>query len=376
MRGVRLASFGEGDPHSRLEVRDDLLVPPLNPSTNDVLVRVEATSVNPIDLAMRKGYARKILFRARAKESPMTLGFDCVGTVVQTGKSAWSFKVGDRVWGSTSLFRDGCNAEYVLVEEPALAQAPANLTSVKAAALPTAAVAAWKALVESGQLGPVGSPSPLNPSATTDRQRVFINGDSDGVGVIALQLLKHYGHHASAVCSAPNVPKFTQLIDAGGGEVIDHTREPDWAARLAGEGKEYDVLLDTVGTDEAEAQCVKLLKRGGKYLSLRPLVLDLIHEHGPFMGAMKGWWSIVKKQVEMKKEKDVLVNYVTCGPDGKVLEQVRRLVEEGVIRPDVDRVFDDLAQLPEAHALLERGEARGKVVIKVQDPLTAAAAAH
>ncbi|ELR22152.1 uncharacterized protein ACA1_160400 [Acanthamoeba castellanii str. Neff] len=74
----------------------------------------------------------------------------------------------------------------------------------------------------------------------------------------------------------------------------------------------------------------------------------------------------------MKKEKDVLVNYVTCGPDGKV----RRLVEEGVIRPDVDRVFDDLAQLPEAHALLERGEARGKVVIKVQDPLTAAAAAH
>ncbi len=84
MRGVRLASFGEGDPHSRLEVRDDLLVPPLNPSTNDVLVRVEATSVNPIDLAMRKGYARKILFRARAKESPMTLGFDCVGAFAPT----------------------------------------------------------------------------------------------------------------------------------------------------------------------------------------------------------------------------------------------------------------------------------------------------
>ncbi len=117
----------------------------------------------------------------------------------------------------------------------------------------------------------------------TVRQRVFINGDSDGVGVVALQLLKHYGHHVSVVCSAPNVPKFTQLVDAGGGEVIDHTHEPDWAARLAGEGKEYDVLLDTVGTDEAEAQCVKLLKRGGKYLSLRPLVLDLIHEHGPFM---------------------------------------------------------------------------------------------
>jgi NADPH:quinone reductase-like Zn-dependent oxidoreductase len=82
MRGVRLSSFGEGEPGSRLEVRDDLLVPPLNPSTDDVLVRVEATSVNPIDLDMRKGYARQILFRARAKESPMTLGFDCVGALL------------------------------------------------------------------------------------------------------------------------------------------------------------------------------------------------------------------------------------------------------------------------------------------------------
>jgi NADPH:quinone reductase-like Zn-dependent oxidoreductase len=113
---------------------------------------------------------------------------------------------------------------------------------------------------------------------------VFINGDSDGVGAIALQLLKHYGHHVTIVCSSANAPKFTrELVDAAAGEVIDSAREPDWLKRLADQGTEYDVLLDTVGSDEAEAECLKLIKRGGKYLSLRPLVLDHIHEHGPFM---------------------------------------------------------------------------------------------
>jgi NADPH:quinone reductase-like Zn-dependent oxidoreductase len=92
-----------------------------------------------------------------------------------------------------------------------------------------------------------------------------------------------------------------------------------------------------------------------------------VTDNGVVQGALKGWWSIVKRQVEMKKARDVAINYVTPMPDGKVLEQVRRLVEEGAIRPDVHRVFE-LAQLAEAHALLESGEAHGKVVVQVVSP--------
>jgi len=201
------------------------------------------------------------------------------------------------------------------------------------------------------------------------------------VGAIVLQLAKHWGHLASATCSAANVPRLAQILASANArseapseptteekpvdeKVVDYEGNPKWDLQLNAQGKGFDVVIDTVGSQETEAKSLSLLNCSGHYISLHSLLLDSIHENGLFMGTLKGLWRQVKKFASLVQKEQIYKSLV-FSPDGKVLEKVRQLVEDGTIRPPGEYREFSLDQVAEAHAFLESHRDHGKVVIKV-----------
>ncbi|MGX6448797.1 NADP-dependent oxidoreductase [Patulibacter sp. S7RM1-6] len=310
MRAVVATAPGSRDV---LELRD---VPVPSPGPGEVLIRVAAAGVNPVDAKTRAGRgAAGFLGDA---DWPWIPGWDLAGEVVAIGFGVARFAVGDRVLGTVGFpHPGGAYAEYATAHVSQLCRAPRSLSDVEAAALPMGGLTAWQAMVDAAGL-------------ETNR-RILITAASGGVGHLAVQIAADLGAHVIAVASPAN-HEFVR--DLGAHEVVDRTAD-DWAAGI----EPVDVVLDGHG-GPARARALPLVRPGGTIVSL-PSGDD---------GA--------------PAPEDVRDPWVFVAPDGLELQLLTGTVERGALRPHVSATVP-LADAARAHEAIESGGTRGKVVVTI-----------
>ncbi|GJI99977.1 alcohol dehydrogenase [Duganella rhizosphaerae] len=305
---------------------------------DEILVRVHAAGLNPVDNAILTGAFKPILkFRL-----PATVGSDLAGVVVETGSRVTRFKVGDAVFASVFDLGVGSLAEFAAVPEHAAALKPVNLDFVQAASIPMVGLTSWQALVERMRLQP--------------EQKVFIPGGSGGIGTFAIQLAKHLGAKVGTTTSSGNAGLVRSL---GADEVIDYKTQ-DFAQILQG----YDAVLATTRDDTLQ-KSIGIVKPASRLVSLvGPPDAAFARGRGMnfFMAFVFGLLS--RKIIRLAKRKEASYSFLFVRPDGAQLVKLAALVEAAHIRPVVDRVFP-FTQAKEGLAYLENGRAKGKVVVQI-----------
>lgn len=307
---------------------------------NDVLVRIHATAINLLDSKLRDGEFKLFV----PYRPPFILGQDLAGTVIRVGSSVQTFKAGDQVYARPRDLRAGTFAETIAVDAADLALKPASLSMEQAASIPLVGLTAWQALVEVGKVKP--------------GQKVFIQAGSGGVGTFAIQLAKHLGASVATTTSAANA----ELVKSLGADVVIDYRTQDFEQVLSG----YDLALNSQDA-KTLAKSLNVLKPGGKLISIsgppdipfaKSLRLNLILRF--IMGMLSR--GIIKKA----KSRGVDYSFLFMRANGQQLGEIATLIDAGVIRPVVDKVFP-FAQTAEALAYVETGRAKGKVVVRVAD---------
>lgn len=314
-------------------------VPVPEPRDDDVLVQIHAASVNPLDLKIRDGKLKLVL----PLRLPLVLGNDLAGVVTRVGARVRRFKPGDEVYARSDTDRVGAFAEYLSIHEAAVAPKPRGLTMEEAASIPLVSLTAWQALVERANL--------------RAGQKVLIHAGSGGVGTFAIQLAKHLGATVATTTSTANVDWVKRL---GADVVVDYRKEA-FETIL----HEHDLVLDTVG-GEALERSLRVLKPGGKVISIAgPPDPGFAREVGSswIVGlAMRLLSRRIRREARRHR---VSYSFLFMRPSGDQLREVGALIDAGVIRPVVDRVFP-FESTKEALAYVEEGRARGKVVVRVR----------
>lgn len=312
MRHVTYSQFGSADV---LQVEE---APVPEPGHEEVLVRVAGAGLNPIDWKTRKGLG----FVARQIEGslPWTPGFDMAGEVVAVGKEVTTLVPGDRVMGMVGFpVKGGGYAEYAVARADELAIVPEELDLVTAGAVPLAALTAWQALFEVAEL--------------EAGQKVLIHAGAGGVGHFAVQFALERGAHVIATASAGNRDFLAGL---GVHEVIDyHTTD------VVDECYGLDVVLDLVG-GEAGKRSLHTLSEQGVLVTIPTVTADEIITEAESQG--------------------LRAHGMTVRPDAFHLDEIAELIEDGDVRVHIDETFA-LAQVTEAHQMLEGGHVRGKLVL-------------
>lgn len=303
------------------------------PNDNQLLIRVRAVSVNPLDWHFMEGipYLGRPLAFGFIKPEVTRIGVDYAGTVEAVGKNVTEFKPGDEVYGN----KFGAFAEYVVATDKALALKPTNLTFEQAASLPVAAITALQALRDHGKIQP--------------GQKVLINGASGGVGTFAVQIAKSFGADVTGVCSGRNAEMVRSL---GADHVIDYTKE-DFTQRA----ERYDLILDNVGSQPLSG-FRRVLAPTGKYIVVGGGGVNDSRWAGPMIGVTK---MLILKPFVSQELKMMLAEM-----NRKDLTVLADLIQTGKVKPVIDRTYT-FSQLPEAMRYLEEGHARGKVVVTVGD---------
>jgi len=306
---------------------------------NDVLVEIHSAGVNQLDSKIRKGEFKLIL----PYKVPFTLGHDVAGVVTKLGGSVSKFKVGDEVYARPADHRIGTFAEYMSINENDLASKPRNLSMEEAASIPLVGLTAWQALIEKGNL--------------KKGQKVFIQAGSGGVGTFAIQLAKHLGATVATTTSAANI----DLVKSLGADIVIDYKKDDFETIL----KDYDVVLNSQDAKTLE-KSLHILKLGGKLISISgPPDVDFAKEIGSSW-LVKLILKILSSGVKKKaKRLGVSYSFLFMRAQGEQLRQITKLVNSGVIKPVMDKVFP-FEQTNEALAYVEAGHAKGKVVVKVK----------
>ena len=303
---------------------------------HDVLVQVRAAGLNVLDEKIRAGEFRQIL----PYKLPQILGNDVAGTVIGVGARVQGFRLGDEVYGRPDKDRIGTFAERIAVAEADLALKPVSVSFEEAASLPLVALTAWQALVERGNLRP--------------GQRVLIHAGSGGVGSVAIQLAKYLGATVATTVSAGNADFVREL----GADVVVDYRSQDFEQLLAG----YDLVLDSLGGKNLE-KSLRVLRPGGRVIGIAgPPDAAFARELGanPLLRlAMTALSSRIRRQA---RRLGVIYEFLFMHASGDQLRQITALVDDGVLRPVVGRVFD-FDQTVQAVQSLEVGGIRGKAVI-------------
>jgi NADPH:quinone reductase-like Zn-dependent oxidoreductase len=310
------------------EVRDD-----------DVLVQIHAASVNPLDLKIRGGSLKLIL----PYRLPFVLGNDLAGVVVRVGSRVRRFKRGDEVYARPDQDRIGAFAEFISIKEDAVASKPKELTMEEAASIPLVGLTAWQALIERANL--------------KAGQKVLVHAGSGGVGTFAIQLAKHVGAFVATTTSTANLDWVKRL----GADIVIDYRKDDFETLL----HDYDVVLDTLGGETLE-KSLRVLKPGGKLISLSgPPDPDFAKDIGSTW-ILRLVMRLLSYRIRQKaKRHQVSYSFLFMRASGDQLREIASLIDSGIIRPVVDRVFP-FASTKEALVYVETGRAKGKVVVKVR----------
>ncbi len=307
---------------------------------NDVLVQVHSAGVNLLDALIRNGEFKLFL----PYKPSFVNGHDVAGVVTKVGSKVSKFNVGDEVYARPSDYRVGTFAEYISIDENDVALKPKNLSMEEAASIPLVGLTAWQALVEVANI--------------QKGQKVFIQAGSGGVGTFAIQLAKHLGAFVATTTSTKNIALVRSL---GADLVIDYTTE-DFETKL----QDYDLVLHSNRDTKILEKSLRILKPGGQLISL-------VGPPTPEFAASIGlpWYlKLVTKLISMDakgkaKKLNTNFSFLFMRAEGKQLGELTKLIEAGVIKPVIDKVFS-FEQTNEALAYVETGRAKGKVVIKVK----------
>ena len=306
---------------------------------NDVLVQVHAAGVNLLDSKIRNGEFKQIL----PYRLPVILGNDVAGVVVRAGSRVRRFKPGDEVYARPGKDRIGAFAEFISIREDDLALKPEQLTMEEAASIPLVGLTAWQALIERGNL--------------KKGQKVLIHAGSGGVGTFAIQLAKHVGATVATTTSAANA----DLVKRLGADVVIDYRKDDFEKLLY----DYDVVLNSLG-NETLKKSLRVLKPGGKLISISgPPDPDFAREIGsPWI--LRPVMRVLSYRIRRAaKRRHVSYSFLFMRANGDQLREITALIDSQVVHPVMDRVFP-FESTREAMAYLEKGRAKGKVVVKVR----------
>jgi len=333
MRAFVVERYGGADTVRAAEVLDPQL------DVHDVLVRVHAAGVNPVDLKIRNGDLKAVL----PLRAPFVLGNDLAGTVVAVGARVTRFAVGDQVFSHPGTARMGTFAEFAVVHQDDVATKPATLSMAEAGAMPLVGLTAWQALVERADVRP--------------GQKVLVHAGAGGVGSVAIQLAKHLG---ASVATTASATKTGLVKDLGADVVVDYRRQAFESVL-----HDYDVVLDTVGGDTLD-RSLQVLRPGGTVISIAgPPDPAFAREIGANPVVRLAVVALSRRIRRRARRRHVTYSYLFVKPDGDQLRQLAALVDAGIIHPVVDTVFE-FDQTREALAHLEAGRVKaGKVVISV-----------
>ncbi|MBI2083603.1 MAG: NADP-dependent oxidoreductase [Deltaproteobacteria bacterium] len=314
MKAIIIRQFGERDV---LELAD---IPKPKIQPGEVLVKIVAAGVNPVDWKIRKG-----LLKGRMPyELPITLGWEASGVIDEVGSEVKNFEKGDAVFAYTrkEKIHDGSYAEFIALEPRHLVLKPKNLSFEESAAIPLAGLTAYQSLFESLQL--------------QNGEKILIHAGAGGVGSFAIQLAKTIGAYTITTASEKNHDYVRKL---GTDEVIDYTKEDFVKAVLNKHPEGIDAVFDTVG-DETQKKSADVLKKGGRLTSL--LALD----------------------EEFFKKKGLKPGYVFVRPEPSHLDRLRKLIEEDRLKVSLFQIFP-ISEVKRAHEAIETGHVRGKIVLRI-----------
>ena len=310
MKAIRIHNYGGPEV---LKYED---APRPKPQAGEVLVRVHAAGVNPIDWKVREGHMKDFWHH----KLPLILGWDLSGVVEELGRGASRFKIGAEVYSVPDPTRNGAYADYIVVRESELALKPNSLHHIRAAAVPLAALTAWQSLFDTAQLQP--------------GQRVLIHGAAGGVGHFAVQLAKWKGAYVFATASTKNQELLREL---GADETIDYTRQ-----RFEDVARKIDIVLDPIGGDTQERSW-QVLKKGGILLSV-----------------------VQRPSADKAKALGIQAAFVASHPNGAELAKIAELIDSGDLKPIVNRILP-LSEARRAHELSQTGHTHGKIVLRVKE---------
>jgi NADPH:quinone reductase-like Zn-dependent oxidoreductase len=306
---------------------------------NDVLVQIHAASVNPVDFKIRNGDLKLIL----PYRLPLILGNDLAGVVLRVGSGVRRFNPGDEVYARADKDRMGAFAEFISIKEDSVANKPEQLTMEEAASIPLVGLTAWQALIERANL--------------KKGQKVLIHAGSGGVGTFAIQLAKQLGAIVATTTSTANF----DLVKRLGADIVIDYKKDDLEKIL----QDYDVVLNSLGKETLE-KSLRVLKPGGNLVSISgPPDPDFARDLG------LNWMSrqvvrLLSYRIRKKaKRRHVSYSFLFMRPNGDQLREIASLIDSGTIRPAVDRIFP-FESTKEALIYVERGRAKGKVVVKVR----------
>lgn len=300
----------------------------------DVRIAVKAASLNPLDFKIRQGKVKLVL----SVKPPIALGCDVAGVVDAVGAEVTRFRVGDEVYARLEKNRMGGLAEHVCADETVVGKKPAQASFEEAASIPLAALTALQALRE--------------VAALETGQRVLIHAGAGGVGSLAIQIAKILGLHVTTTTSTKNIEFVGGL---GADAIIDYTKAEPLPTEL-------DAVFDTLG--DTELASLAAVKRGGIVVGIGGL---------PDSAFAKQWlpaivrpaiWLMTGKRRRAAARAGARFVYLFMRPDGKQLDELAGWIDTGKLRPILHRTFP-LAEYREAFAELERGRARGKIVIAI-----------
>jgi NADPH:quinone reductase-like Zn-dependent oxidoreductase len=308
MRAVRMHTFGGPD----VLIMDNVERP--KPMAGDVLIRVYAAGVNPVDWKIREGYRKDAL----KNKLPIVPGWDVAGVIEEVGPQTDRFQPGDAVFGRLDMLRNGAYADYTISNADILAPKPKNVDYIHAAALPIASLTAWQALFDVAQLQP--------------GQKILIHAASGGVGHMAVQFAKWKGAHVIGTASAHNIDF---LLELGADEVIDYN-----AVHFEDVVCNCDVVLDPLGGGVRDRSW-RVLKKGG-------ILVCLVGEPPADHAAQFG----------------VRATSMMAHANADQLMKIGELVDTGKVNVVIDTVLP-LSEVRRAHEISQSGHVRGKIVLEV-----------
>lgn len=314
-------------------------VPIPEPKVNEVLVKVMAAAVNPLEILQLTGNVRLI----QDYSMPLTLGNECSGIVEKVGCDVKDFSVGDRVYTRLPIDKIGAFAEYVAVEHKALAKMPSGYEFVTAAAIPLAGLTAYQGLIEE-----------LEVQAG---KTLLITGASGSFGQVAVPIAKSMGLHVVVTGNTRSKDKFLKM---GVDQYIDYKKENYWEVL-----SDVDYVIDTLGANEFEHE-LSVLKKGGRLLSLRTAPNRMFAKRNGFSWLKRALFTLAGSKFDSaahKQGKEYRFMFVRSS--GDQLKRITEIVEKYHIMPDIDTRIFSLSLINEALELMTNGKLNGKIIIQM-----------
>ena len=309
MRAVQIQQYG-----SRSEMNLETIAIP-EPSEGEVLVKIFAAGVNPLDWKIREGYYAEII----PQTFPLTLGWDFAGEITSLGKNVSNWSIGDAVYGRPEFSKNGTYADYIVVSADEIAAKPKTLSWQESATVPLVTLTAWQALKDIGNV--------------KQGDRVLIHAGSGGVGIAAIQIAKHAGATVYTTSTHQNAGF---LKDLGVDEVIDYIQE-DYSKL-----ENLDIVLDTIG-GEVLGKSWTTLKKGGNLISI-----------------------VEAPDEELAVKHEVHASFCFGQANFEQLSKISNFIDSGNLKVVLANIFQ-LEEIAKAHEKSESGHTRGKIVIQMQE---------